>query len=267
MVKSIPLLAKIGAVLLVIAVAVYMLMPLVVVAGASIGSNRFLTFPPQGFSLEWYTEALTTDTYLAPFRLSLMVGVITAVCSAVLGTAAALALTRFNIPGSGAIQAFLMSPLTLPTIILAIGALSVASMTIGAPNVWVLIVIHTVITIPYVMRTVTGVMARRDPFIEEAARTLGASAWNRYRLVVLPVARPGIAAGAFFAFNISFDDAVIALFLRTPQLETLPIAIYGQLEYSTSPTVAAVSTMMVLLTVVLILILEKLIGLGRMFVS
>ncbi len=138
-----------------------------------------------------------------------------------------------------------MSPLTIPTIILAIGALSIASLTIGSPNVGVLIAIHIVIAIPYVMRTVTGVMTRADHFTEEAARTLGASTWNRYRLVVLPIARPGIAAGAFFAFNISFDDAVIALFLRTPQLETLPIAIYGQLEFSTSPTVAAVSTLMV----------------------
>lgn len=267
MVKSVPFGAKLGAVLLVVLVTMYMFVPLLVVAGASINNNRFLSFPPRGFTLEWYVEALTSDTYIAPFQLSLLVGVVTAVCAAVLGTAAALALTRFQVPGSSAIQALLMSPLTLPTIILAIGALSVASLTIGAPNVFVLIAIHTVIAIPYVMRTVTGVMARRDPFIEEAARTLGASTWSRYRLVVLPAARPGIAAGAFFAFNISFDDAVIALFLRTPQLETLPIAIYGQLEYSTSPSVAAVSTMMVLLTVALILVLEKLVGLGRMFVA
>src|SRR3546814_14581070 len=98
------------------------------------------------------------------------------------------------------------------------------------------------------MPSVTGVMARSDAFMEEAARTLGANTWNRYRLVVLPMARPGIVAGAFFAFNISFDDAVIALFLRTPSLETLPIAIYGQLEFSPSPTVAAVSPPMVLIT-------------------
>ncbi|MGO3146212.1 MAG: ABC transporter permease [Leucobacter sp.] len=267
MVKSIPTFAKVLAAILIVGVTVYMLFPILVVAGASVGTSRFLTFPPGGFTLDWYEEALTSGTYLEPFRLSLIVGIITAVCSATIGTAAALALTRFKIPGAGAIQAFLMSPLTLPTIILAIGALSIASMTIGAPTIWMLVVIHTVITIPYVMRTVTGVMANRDPFTEEAARTLGASTWDRYRLVVLPIARPGIAAGAFFAFNISFDDAVIALFLRSPQLETLPIAIYGQLEYSTSPAVAAVSTMMVLLTVILIIILEKVIGLGKMFVS
>lgn len=267
MVRSVPVVAKILAVLLAALVTVYMLAPLVVVAGASVNENRFLSFPPQGFTLDWYAEALTSDTYLAPFRLSLVVGVVVAVLAATLGTAAALALTRFRIPGAAAIQGLLMSPLTLPTIILAIGALSIASLTIGAPNVAVLIVVHVVIAIPYVMRTVTGVMQRADRFTEEAARTLGASTWNRYRLVVLPVARPGIAAGAFFAFNISFDDAVIALFLRTPQMETLPIAIYGQLEFSTSPTVAAVSTLMVLITVVLMIVLERIIGLGRLFVS
>lgn len=266
MIRSVPILGKILAILLGVVVTLYMLVPLLVVAGASVSESRFLTFPPQGFTLDWYVDALTSDTYLEPFRLSLMVGVTVAIFAAVIGTAAALALTRFPIPGAGAIQALLMSPLTLPTIILAIGALSLTSMTIGAPNVGVLIVVHMVIAIPYVMRTVTGVMARADHFTEEAARTLGASAWNRYRLVVLPIARPGIAAGAFFAFNISFDDAVIALFLRTPQLETLPIAIYGQLEFSTSPTVAAVSTLMVLITVVLMIVLERIIGLGRLFV-
>ncbi len=266
MVRSVPILGRILAILLGVVVTLYMLVPLLVVAGASVGENRFLTFPGQGFTLDWYVEALTSDTYLEPFRLSLVVGVTVAIVAASIGTAAALALTRFKIPGGAAIQALLMSPLTIPTIILAIGALSIASLTIGSPNVGVLIAIHVVIAIPYVMRTVTGVMTRADHFTEEAARTLGASTWNRYRLVVLPIARPGIAAGAFFAFNISFDDAVIALFLRTPQLETLPIAIYGQLEFSTSPTVAAVSTLMVLLTVVLMIVLERIIGLGRLFV-
>ncbi|MDA3146174.1 ABC transporter permease [Leucobacter sp. UCMA 4100] len=267
MVKSIPTIAKVLGVLLIVATALYMLVPLIVVAGASVNTSRFLSFPPEGFTLQWYVEALTKDTYIEPFKLSLVIAVTTAILAAVLGTLAALALTRFTIPGAGFIQGLLMSPLTLPTIILAIGALSLVSLTFGAPSAWVLVVVHTVITIPYVMRTVTGVMARRDPFIEEASRTLGANTWNRYRFVVLPAARPGIMAGAFFAFNISFDDAVIALFLRTPSTETLPIAIYSQLEFSTSPTVAAVSTLMVLLTVVLTLILEKIIGLGRLFVS
>lgn len=266
MVRSVPVLGRILALIVGVVVVLYMLVPLLVIAGASVGESRFLTFPPEGFTLDWYAEALTSDTYLEPFRLSLIVGVVVAVIAAIVGTAAALALTRFSVPGAGAIQALLMSPLTIPTIILAIGALSVASFTIGTPNVGVLIAMHVVIAIPYVMRTVTGVMSRADRFTEEAARTLGASTWSRYRFVVLPIARPGIAAGAFFAFNISFDDAVIALFLRTPQLETLPIAIYGQLEFSTSPTVAAVSTLMVLLTVVLMIVLERIIGLGRLFV-
>src|SRR5690606_28634457 len=143
------------------------------VAGASLSTSRFLTFPPAGFTLDWYADALTSDVYLEPFRTSLLVGLTTAVAAATLGTAAALALTRFAIPFAGAIQALLMSPLTLPTIILAIGALSLTSLTIGAPNLGVLIVAHTVIAIPYVTRTVIGVMGRADRFTEEAARTLG----------------------------------------------------------------------------------------------
>lgn len=264
--QSVPWAGRVGAGALIVFIVAYMLAPLVVIAGASINDTRFLSFPPTGFSFEWYADAMTSRTYVEAFKLSLAVGITAAVIASALGTSAALALSRFAIPGRSVIQGFLMSPLTIPTIILAIGSLAVVSTVAGAPSVPVLILTHSVIAIPYVIRTVTGVMARANRFTEEAARTLGAGIWSRYWFVVLPAARPGIAAGAFFAFNISFDDAVIALFLRTPQIETLPIAIYGQLEFSTSPTVAAVSTLMVLLTVVLMIVLERTIGLGRMFI-
>lgn len=266
MVKSVPLVAKAAAVVLLAFLALYMLVPIIVVAGASLSESRFLAFPPTGLSLEWYVVALTSDVYLGPLQTSLLIAVVAAVIAATLGTAAALAVTRFPLPFSGAIQSFLLSPLIVPTIIMGIGTLTLVSVIGQGPDLWVLVVVHAVLGIPYVMRTVTGVMARSDRFTEEAARTLGAGTWSRYRFVVLPMARPGIVAGAFFAFNISFDDAVIALFLRTPQLETLPIAIYGRLEFSTDPSVAAVSTLMVLITVVTMIALEKAIGLGKAFV-
>lgn len=266
MVKSIPVAAKVGAAILLVFLVSYMLVPILVVAGASLSESRFLSFPPNGFSLEWYGVALTSDIYLVPLQASLFIAVIAAAVASLFGTAAALAVTRFPLPFSGAIQSFLLSPLIVPSIILGIGTLTLVSIVGQGPDLWVLIVVHAVLGVPYVMRTVTGVMARSDRFTEEAARTLGAGAWQRYRFVVFPLARPGIVAGAFFAFNISFDDAVIALFLRTPQLETLPIAIYGRLEFSTDPSVAAISTLMVLITVVTMIALEKAIGLGKAFV-
>lgn len=266
MVKRVPTMWKVVSGVLVVFLTLYMLVPLAVVVGASFSESRFLSFPPNGLSLAWYEEAITADYYVEPFQTSVALSLLVALLSGALGTAAALAVTRFDFPGKSAIQGFLMSPLIVPSIILGIGALSFLSTYAQGPSFTALMAAHVVMSIPYVMRTVGGVMARSNRFIEEAARTLGANAWNRYRLVILPAARPGIVAGSFFAFNLSFDDAVVALFLRTPDVQTLPIAIYGRLEFSLDPSVAAVSSLMIVITVVTMVILEKSIGLGKAFI-
>jgi putative spermidine/putrescine transport system permease protein len=112
------------------------------------------------------------------------------------------------------------------------------------------------------VRTVGAVMAGIDPATEEAARVMGARWWQRYLYIVLPQCRAGILAGAFFAFTISFDDAVVAIFLRGPDTETLPIKIYTELEFTTDPSVAAVSTLLILLTLLIALLIERLLGLA-----
>jgi putative spermidine/putrescine transport system permease protein len=114
-----------------------------------------------------------------------------------------------------------------------------------------------------VVRTTLAVLSEADPFLEEAARTMGAGRLQRLVHVVVPQCLPGLAAGAFFAFNISFDEAVLSLFLRKPGLTTLPVQIYGQLEFSPDPSVAAVSTIMIGVTVLLILVIDRLLGLQR----
>ena len=122
---------------------------------------------------------------------------------------------------------------------------------------------HTVITIPYVIRTVTASLVDMNPDLDEAARMMGARWWQRYILVILPQCKSGMAAGAFFAFNISFDDAIIVLFMRVPDVETLPMRIYSTLEFSPDPSVAAVSTIMIAMTIALVLLLDRIFGLSR----
>jgi putative spermidine/putrescine transport system permease protein len=116
---------------------------------------------------------------------------------------------------------------------------------------------------PYVVRTTLAVLSESDPFLEEAARTMGAGRLQRLAFVVLPQCIPGLAAGAFFAFNISFDEAVLSLFLRRPGLTTLPVQIYGQLEFSPDPSVAAVSTIMIAITILLIVVIDRVLGIKR----
>lgn len=263
MVGGIPNIVRVTAIALTILVSIYLLVPLAVVIGSSLSASEFLVFPPKGFSLRWYQEILESDLYLRAGWTSLKLATITMIVSLILGTTAAIALSRFRFPGSTALSAFFLSPLILPSLIFAIGLLMVVSQYADGPDFHWLVVGHTVISIPYVIRTVSSVLVDMDPNLDEAARMMGAKWWQRYLFVVLPQCTSGMAAGAFFAFNISFDDAVVALFMRAPDFETLPIRIYSQLEFSPDPSVAAVSTVMIALTAVLIILLDKALGLSK----
>jgi putative spermidine/putrescine transport system permease protein len=154
-------------------------------------------------------------------------------------------------------------PLILPAIIYAVGLLTLWSATIGPISPLALLLSHSVLALPYVVRTTLAVLAESDPNLEEAARTMGANRFQRLFFVIVPQCIPGLAAGAFFSFNVSFDESVLSLFLRGPTMTTLPIQIYGQLEFNPDPSVAAVSTILIGLTVVMVLAIEKILGLGR----
>ncbi len=263
MVREIPVFLRVSGYVFVVLAAILLLAPLVVIVGVSVSESQFVAFPPQGFSLQWYQRILTSDAYLQAAWLSLRIAALVTVSATLVGGAAAIAIHRRVLPGSQALGAFFLSPLVLPTIIYAIGMLMLWSATFGAISLVAVWIAHTVIAMPYVVRTTLAVLAESDPFLEEAARTMGAGRMQRLAYVVLPQCIPGLAAGAFFAFNISFDEAVLSLFLRRPGLTTLPVQIYGQLEFSPDPSVAAVSTIMIGITVVLILLIDRILGIKR----
>ncbi|MEM8665374.1 MAG: ABC transporter permease [Pseudomonadota bacterium] len=260
MVRAVPRwLAAAGAAFLALT-ALFLLAPLVVVVTVSFSESQFIAFPPDAYSLRWYGEALSSDAYLSAAWLSLRIAVMVTVSACLIGGLAAVAIHRAVLPGSGVIAALFLSPLVLPTIIYAIGMLMLWSVIFGPVSFVTLWIGHTVIAVPYVVRTTLAVLSEADPFLEEAAATMGAGRVQRLTLVVLPQAAPGLAAGAFFAFNISFDEAVLALFLRNPNLTTLPVQIYGRLEFSPDPSVAAVSTIMIALTIALIVVIDRIVG-------
>jgi len=262
-VRHIPPGARLAAWLLSLAILLFMLGPLAVVAGASVSESQFIGFPPQGLTLDWYGRVLGDSAYLDAAATSLTLALLTTAAATAIGTPAAIAIAGRKIRGATVLSGLFLSPLILPTIIFAIGLLIVFSRYGDGPSFAALWLGHVVVTLPYVIRTVVAVLADADPALEEAARTMGAGPWQRAWFVVLPQAAGGIAAGAFFAFNISFDEAVVALFLRSPGLETLPLRIYGQLEFSPNPSVAAVSTVMMILTVLLLIGIDRLLGIGR----
>ncbi|WP_210495281.1 ABC transporter permease [Microvirga antarctica] len=263
MVKGVPNAVRVLAVAFVGLTLIFVLAPLIVVAGVSVSESQFIAFPPTGFSLRWFGAIFESSAYVQALFTSLRLAVLVTVAVSVIGAGAAITLHRGRLPGTALMSGLFLSPLILPSIIFAIGLLMLWSAMVGPVSFLALWIGHVVVALPYVIRTTLAVLADSDPFLEEAARTMGAGRVQRILFVVLPQCLPGLAAGAFFAFNISFDEAVVALFLRTPDLVTLPIQIYNQLEFSPDPTVAAVSTLMMGITIALIATIDRLLGIQR----
>jgi putative spermidine/putrescine transport system permease protein len=263
MVKGLPTSARIFAAVYIAAIVLFVLGPLVVVAGVSVTEGDYVTFPPQGLSLRWYETIVTSPIYLDAALTSLKLAILVTISATLIGSAMAIVIHRGKLPGATVIAAVFLAPLVLPTIVFALGLLIAWSAYLGATSIVTLWIGHTVVAVPYVIRTTLAVLVTSDKFLEEAGRTLGAGPWKTIFYVILPQAMQGMAAGAFFAFNISFDEAILSLFLRSPEIMTLPIQIYTQLEFSPDPSIAAASTMMILLTVIMIFVIDRLFGIQR----
>ena len=243
------------------AMVLIILTPMAVVVIAAFNSAEFAIFPPPGFSLRWVNKALTDPEFITPLWNSVILGVSATLGSTLLAVPAAVALVRYPVPFKSEVEAFLLSPLSLPQIVLATGLLFFAS-AIGLGNSFAgLLAGHVVITIPYMLRTVYGVYAGQGREIEEAATVLGAGPFRTFYLVTLPMLRPGILAGGIFAFLISFDEVPIALFMTNTENVTLPVSILSYLIYNYDPTVAAISAVQIAIVVVLLVVLDRFFGL------
>ena len=245
--------------------AVFLLVPILVAIVLSFDARSFIgPFPPKEFSLRWYEEFLTDGYYHAGLRTSLIVSGIATLVSTVLGTLAAIALDRGRFAGRGAIQAAFLSPLVIPTVVTGFGVLIFASrmgIVDGMPR---LIMGHILITFPYVLRTVLAVLSGIPRSYTEAALSLGARPWAATLAITLPLARSGIVAGAIFAFVMSFDEVAVSLFLSDAFTYTLPVALLAQMRANLNLTVAAVSVIFLVATVLLILALDRLAGIDTL---
>lgn len=248
-------------------VFIFLLLPILAVAVSSISSSSPLSFPPQGFTLHWY-RAISGE-YLEALRVSLIVAASTTAIATLVGVPASLALVRGRFPGLALFNAFCLSPLMVPTLIIAVAAfqftvvlwdlfgLSVAGTLTG------LILAQSAFTIPFVIRVVIAGHAHFDGALEEAARNLGATPLETFFRVTLPMLLPGIVSGAIFAFIMSFDDVAVALFVGGGEAMTLPVRIYTAVEFNFDADIMAVSTLVTLGSLALMLVLDRLIGIDR----
>lgn len=244
-------------------VFIFLLAPIVVVVASSFGTTDFLAFPPRGWTLQWYREALADPKYWQTFYVSVWLATVSGIGAVALGASAAYALGRYRPPGRNALATFFLSPLVLPSLVLGVALLIFSAQVWAPPGIWRLVVAHLVITIPYVVRTLLPVVEQLDPALEEAARDLGASRWTATRTINLRLLAPAIVVSALLAFLVSFDELVLALFLAPPDTPTLPLQIYSNVQFGLDPTVGAVSTLLLVLTAALMLAGQLLLGARR----
>ena len=247
------------------AIYAFLLAPIVVVIVVSFGDAAYLQFPPRRLSLRWYTDLGEYPDFVRSFWLSLGLAAATTAVSGVVGTLGAFALVRHRFPGRDLLGALVMAPVALPGLVTGIALLQFFSLFRTEPSFWRLLLGHVVVTLPYVVRSVAAVLAGLDRSLEEAARGLGAGPFTVTRLVTLPLIKPGVIAGAVFAFILSFDNVVVSIFLTTPRLVPLPIQIYNYVESSAKPIIASISTLQIAAIVVMLLVAERLVGFSRLY--
>lgn len=232
-------------------ILLFLVLPIVVVMVVSFSSATYLTFPPPGFSLRWYHSYLGSEQWLQSTWLSVWVGLIVVVLSTFLGTLAALGMARLPQNLRTLAFALTLSPLIVPGIIVAIGVYYAFAQygLVGTPIG--LVLAHTCLAVPFVVTSVSASLVGLDPRLEQAALSLGATPRSTFFQVTLPLIRPGILVGALFAFITSFDEIMVALFLSGSGAVTLPRRMWDDLLFQIDPTIAAVSTLTIVLTAAL----------------
>ena len=231
---------------------VFLIAPVLVVVLMSFTDQLYLAFPPTHLATRWYIAVWNQGRWLRAAWNSVQIGTATAVLSMAFGTLGALAITRGARRWMPSIGALIVAPMMLPHVIIAIG-LYPTMLDLGLNSTYAAVVIgHTVVATPLVFITVSAALRGYDPALELAAMTLGANGWRAFRHVTLPMIGGGLAVGGIFAFAISFDELMLALFLASPRTETLPRLLWEHLSQTVTPEIAAVATLILVFSFLLL---------------
>ena len=236
-----------------ILVVVFLIGPTLVLIPMSFSSSSTLEFPPPGLSIQWY-ENLSSPVWTSSAITSFQVASLAALLATVLGTAASFGIVRGRFPGRGLINALILSPIIVPLVIVGVAMLAVFVNLRIAGSVLGLVVAHAVLGLPFVLINVSASLRTMDRTLELASMNLGAGPLQTFRYVTMPQILPGVLAGALFAFIFSWDEIVVAIFLTSPYVETLPVVMWGQIRTQVDPTLAALAVVLTLLSTVIFLL-------------
>lgn len=247
-----------------LAACLFLMLPIAITVVVSFADSPVYTLPPPDWSFRWYAALDRKYGLTDAVTLSLNLAIVSTAISLALGTAAAIAVARGNFPGRGAVATFVVSPLMMPGLVLGVAMLQFFR-EIGLREAYpALLLAHVVITLPFVMRTLLAAMGAFDFSMIDAARTLGLSYPKAVLKVLIPNLAPAYLTGGLFAFLASMDNYPISIFLSDARNKTLPIKMLQYLEEQPDPSLAAMSTGLILLAVIVLMIGSRTVGLDRM---
>jgi putative spermidine/putrescine transport system permease protein len=245
----------------------FVMAPIVIVCAVAFTPEGYLSLPTHGPSLRWFRAIADYPEFVRAFRDSLWLAALSSTIAVLFAVPAALAVARYRFAGREAVLAFFMSPLMIPHVVLGIAFLRFFT-TIGIGGTFVgLVLSHIVIVMPFALRLVLAAATGMDRAVEHAAVSLGASPFTMFRRVTLPLILPGVVSGWVLAFITSFDEVTMTVFIASPSTITLPVRMFLYIQDNIDPLVTSVSATLIFLTVIVMVILDRLYGLDRLFVG
>ena len=234
----------------------FLILPLFVIIPISFSPASYLQFPPRGFSLRWYAEYFGSRNWVSATLVSFQVAIATMIVATVLGTLASLALVRGEFKGKKLVYGIILSPMIIPVIVIAVATYYLFSRFHLVGTKVGLILAHTVLAIPFVVVNVTATLQGFDIALERAALSLGANRFVTFMKVTFPLIRPGMISGALFAFIISFDEVVVAVFISGIRAATLPKQMWDGIREALNPTISAVASLLIVFSILLLFTVE-----------
>ncbi|MBN9135887.1 ABC transporter permease [Phyllobacterium sp. SL163] len=248
-------------------IVLFVLAPLIVVCLVAFTPQNTLSLPWDGVSLRWFSAVFHHPDFVASFWNSARLALFSATISTTLAVPSALAITRYSFRGRDALNALFLSPLIIPHLVIGVAFLRLFSFIGATGSFGWLVAAHVMVIMPYALRLILAALNGMDLSAEMAARTLGAGEWTVFRRITFPMLLPGISGGWLLAFINSFDELTMSIFVTAPSTVTLPVRMYMYASESIDPMMAAVSTLMIALTGVTMIILDRLFGLDQLLVG
>jgi putative spermidine/putrescine transport system permease protein len=244
-------------------VYIFLCAPLFIIVITAFDSSNVMSFPPRGFSMKWFINVFSSDTFMTTLGISIKVAVLATIIALIIGIPAAYALSRKNYKGKSVVQNIFLSPIIVPGVVLGFAFFRFLVIKLQLEVFTSLLIGHVIIVIPYIIRVIGSSLENLDFSIEEAAESLGATKLKSFFIVVMPNITSGVIAAFMLSFINSFNNVPVSLFLTGPGVSTLPISMMSYVEYNYDPTISALSVILMVLTVFIMFIVEKTLGLSN----